>query len=472
MPLSSGRRMWYDSPRMGNRYLKKTFSDKDFLRQSASIAVPVMLQLVLSTVTNMVDTMMIGSLGTATISAVGLANKFFFVFSLLVFGVHSGTGLLMAQFFGNSDSFHIRKTFGLGMIINLTAAFLFLGVALANPAFVLHLFTDSAESTAIGIRYLRVVCFCYPLFGLTSLMSSMLRSTRQVKVPVRAAAVSICVNVCLNYTLIFGHFGLPAMGVEGAAVATVIARFAECAILIYYSFFQGETLKGKFSDFFGWTRGFLRNFADHSLPVICNEMTWGLGTTLYFVAYGHIGDAAVAAITISSTVTDIVTTAGNGLSSAASVILGNELGAGHLEKADDYGKKLLVVGALAGLCLGALMLPLRGAILQLFNVPDSVRADAARCMGIYFCILPVIYENLIIIVGVLRAGGDTRMCFLIDVSGVWLLAAPLAFLGALLWHLPIYMIYGMVLMEEVFKCTMGFLRYRKKKWLRNLAVEV
>ena len=217
--------------------VRRTLNDREFLRTAASVAVPVTLQQVLSTVTNMVDTMMIGFLGTATISAVGLANKFFFVFSLLIFGVFSGTGLLMAQFFGNHDHFHIRKTFGLGLIINLTAAFLFMTVARLNPVFVMHLFTDSAESTAIGIRYLKIVCFCYPVFGLTSLLNSMLRSTRQVKVPVRAAIVSIVVNICLNYTLIFGHFGFRPMGVEGAAIATVIARLAECSILIYPELF-------------------------------------------------------------------------------------------------------------------------------------------------------------------------------------------------------------------------------------------
>ena len=457
---------------MTENLLKKTFTDKDFLRQSASIAVPVTLNLVLSTVTNMVDTMMIGTLGTVTISAVGLANKFFFVFSLLVFGVHSGTGLLMAQFFGNRDYLHIKKTFGLGIIINLSAALLFLLTAFLAPAFVMHLFTDSPEATAIGTRYLRLVCFCYPVFAFTSLMSSMLRSTRKVKIPVRAAMVSIVVNIFLNWCLIFGNLGFPELGVEGAAVATVIARIAECSILFWYSFVKEETLKGKNRDFFGWSKGFLKNFAGHSLPVIFNEMIWGLGTTLYFVAYGHIGDEAVAAITISSTITDIINTSGNGLSSAASVLLGNELGAGHLEKADDYAKKLLLLGALAGVVGAAVMIPLRRTVLSLFSVPDSVRADVALCLKTYLLILPMIMMNLITIVGILRAGGDTKMCFLIDTGGVWLLAVPMAFLGALVWKLPIYAIYGMVLLEEVFKCITGFLRYRKKVWLKNLADEI
>lgn len=451
---------------------RKTFRDRAFLKAAASIAIPVTLQMILTTVTNMVDTMMIGTLGTATISAVGLANKLFFVFALLIFGVHSGTGLLMAQFFGNSDHFHIRKTFGIGLLINLTAATLYLLFARFAPETAMHIFTDSPEAIAIGTRYLRIVCFCYPLFAFTSLMSSFLRSTRQVRIPVIASAVSIVTNVTLNYCLIFGKCGFPELGVEGAAIATVIARFAECFIMFYFCFIRGEILPGKISDFFGWTKGFLRNFVSHSLPVIFNEMIWGLGTTMYFVAYGRLGDNAVAAITISNTITDIMTTAGNGLSSAASVLLGNELGSGNLKKADDYSEKLLVTGFSIGLVLGILLYALRYPALSLFSVTAEVRELAALCVATFAMILPCIFVNLIIIVGVLRAGGDTKMCFVIDTCGVWFLAVPLAFLGCLVWKRPIYAVYGMVLLEEVFKTVTGFWRYTKKVWLRNLSHDV
>ena len=452
--------------------VERTYKDKDFLWQAASVAVPVTLTLVLNNVTNMVDTLMIGKLGTASISAVGLANKFFFVFALMVFGVHSGTGLLMAQFFGNNDTYHIRKTFGLGLLINLVGSLIFMTVAFLRPGFILHLFTNSSEAIEIGSRYLRKVCFCYPLFAATSIMSSMLRSTRNVKATVISSTAAIITNITLNYTLIFGHFGFRPMGVEGAAIATVIARLVECSILIYHSFIKIDILKGKLADFIGWSKSFINNFTSHSLPVIFNEMTWGLGTTLYFVAYGHISDEAVAAITISTSITDIITTTGNGLSSAASVLLGNELGAGRLEKAYDYSKKILVLGLTTGILMAALFMPFRGLILSIFDVSDIVRYSAKFCLTEYLLILPMAMSNLIIIVGVLRAGGDTKMCFIIDTAGVWFLAAPLAFLGAMVWHLPIQAIYPMVLSEEVFKSIAAFLRYRKKIWLKNLAVEV
>ena len=457
---------------MKRNVITETYKDKQFLKTAASIAVPVTLQMVLTTVTNMVDTMMIGQLGTATISAVGLANKYFFVFALLVFGVHSGSGILIAQFFGSNDHYHIRKTFGMGLLINLIAATAYLLAARFDPQFVMGIFTESTESVPIGVRYLRIVCFCYPIFGFTSIMSSFLRSTRQVRVPVISSLVSIITNVFLNYCLIFGHFGFPEMGVEGAAIATVIARVAECLILVWFCFIRGKILPGKITDFFGWTKGFLKNFCSHSLPVIFNEMIWGLGTTLYFVAYGHIDDNAVAAVTISTTITDMLNTAGNGLSSAASVLLGNELGAGNLKKADDYAGKILVLGLTIGLACSGLLLLLRAPLLTMFSVSEEVRDSAMKCLTIYAIALPLVFVSLINIVGILRSGGDTKMCFLIDTAGVWFWAVPLAFLGSMVWKFPIHVIYGMVLTEEVIKSGTSFWRVSKRVWLRNLSKEV
>ncbi|MCQ2402054.1 MAG: MATE family efflux transporter [Lachnospiraceae bacterium] len=450
----------------------RTIKDKEFLSHAFSIILPVALQLLITTVTNMVDTMMIGSLGTATISAVGLANKFFFVFALLMFGINSGSGVLNAQFFGNRDFYHIRKTFGLCAIIALVAASGFLSFAFFNPAGVMHIFTDSEEATEIGCRYLKTVCFTYPLFGLTTLLVMVLRSMKKVRVPVVTSLISVTINIFLNYTLIFGHFGAPALGVRGAALATIIARAVELSALIFYAFVKNRELRGRLSDFIGWEKSFLKSFVRNSVPVIANELFWGLGTTLYFVAYGHMGDAAVAAVTISATFTDILCTVGNGMSSATSVILGNEMGAGNLEKADDYGKKLIALAVMLSVVCGTIFLILRGPLLNLYDVAPEVRANAKTCMTIFTMYIPPIYVNLVIVVGILRAGGDTRMCFLIDTSGVWLLAVPIAFLGSLVWHLPITVVYAMVTFEEVYKCTMALLRYRKKKWLKNLAVEV
>jgi len=456
---------------MGISIFRKTFEDKAFLKATASFTIPVMLTMVLSTVTNLVDTMMVGTLGEASISAVGLANKYFYVFSMVIFGVHSGSGLLMAQFYGSDDAENIRRTFGLGLLINLIASFLFAFVACIFPIAVMSIFTDSAVSTELGIRYLRIAGLSFPLFAVSNILSSLLRATRNVRVPVVASVVSILTNVLFNYCLIFGRAGFPAMGIEGAAIATVIARIAELLILLLFSLRKGSVLRGKLGDFVGWSGTFLRNFVRCSLPILINEILWGFGTTLYYVAYGHMGDNATAAITITETVTKILNTAGNGLASAASVLLGNELGAGKLKKAEDNSAKLLVLGLTVALICSVLLLIFRNPVLGLFDVSEEVRLSASVCMAIYAAILPFYYTYCIIIVGILRAGGDSKASLFLDSSGVWFIALPLIFLGAFVWKLPITAVFALSLVEEVYKTILSLIRWRKKVWLRNLTSE-
>ena len=451
--------------------IKRTFTDKEFLRSASSIAVPVALQQVLSTVTNMLDTLMIGSMGAAAISAVGLANQYYYVIALLIFGVHSGTGLLMSQFFGTKDYLHIRKAFGLGLAINFITASLAALAAFLAPAAIMGIFTNSPASTGLGTEYLQIVCISYPIYAFTSIMNSGLRSTRQVRIPLISSIISILVNVFMNYCLIFGHFGFPEMGVRGAAVATVIARTVECLVLAYFCFIKNEVIRGKISDFFGWSKGFLLNFLKHSAPVILNELTWGLGITIYYTAYGRMGDDAVAAVTISETITDMVGVFGSGLYTASSVLLGNELGAGHKDKALDYSRKLLVSGiAVAFFCMGLLFAFMKPA-LSLFSVSEEVLADASRCIYVFICYMPFLFTFGIIVVGVLRAGGDTIACFLIDTSSVWLIGIPMAFLGALVWKLPVWVTYALVNSEYVVKAFVCLGRYKKMIWLRNITDE-
>lgn len=457
---------------MGISILWKTFQDRSFLKSTASFTIPVMLTMILSTVTNLVDTMMVGTLGETAITAVGLGNKYYYVFTMVLFGVHSGAGLLMAQFYGSEDTANIRKTFGLGLAINTAAAALFTGAACLTPGMIMKIFTDSEASTALGIRYLRTVGLSYPLFALSSILSAELRATREVRIPVYASIASILINVILNYCLIFGRCGFRPMGVEGAALATVLARLAEFFVLAFFCFRKGSLLRAPLSAFFGWSSSLLSTFFRCSLPILINEILWGLGTTLYYVAYGHMGDDATAAIAITETVTKILNTGGNGLASAASVLLGNELGAGKLKKADDHAAKLLVIGLSVSLICAILLLTFCAPLAGLFNVSEAVRLSAVRCMTVYAFILPFYYTYDIIIVGILRAGGDSRASLFLDSSGVWFIALPLVFLGAFVWNLPIEAVFALSLVEEIYKTILSLIRYKKRIWLRNLTTEV
>lgn len=451
---------------------KEMFRDSRFLRKALMIACPVALQGMLNTLVNLTDTLMIGTLGATSIAAVGLANKVFFVFSLLVFGIVSGSGILAAQFWGSGDVKNIRKVLGLSLLLAMGGALFFVVPALGIPETVMRIFTPSNDSILLGAKYLRIAALSYPFIALTNVYVAMLRAVNKVVYPVVCSCIAIVLNISLNYVLIFGKFGAPALGVEGAAIATLIARVIEIVLVLGYVYGKKLPIACGISGLLGWPADFVKRFAATSAPVIANEFMWGLGTTMYSLAYGRMGDEAVAAITIATTIQDLVVVLFQGLSAATAVILGNELGAGKLKRAEKYATQFLILQFIVTMAGVFVVLGIRMPLIGLYNITEAVARDVSMCILVFAAYMPAKMFNYVNVVGVLRSGGDTKMCLFLDTSGVWLIGVPLAFLGALVWHLPIYTVYGLVMLEEVYKAILGYIRYRQKKWLRNLAVEI
>jgi len=451
---------------------REMLRDHIFLRKAVTVALPVAMQGMLNTIVNLVDTMMIGTLGETTIAAVGLANKVFFVFTLLVFGVCSGSGVLAAQYWGNQDVKNIRRVMGLSLAVSLSGAACFLVPCLWNPRLVMRIFTTSEGAVAIGASYLVIAVLSYPFTAVTNTIVAMMRAVGQVKAPVVISCIAILVNITFNYMLIFGHFGAPALGAAGAAVATLIARIVECMAILTVLWFTRSPLVCRFRELFGYSHAFIRQFVVTASPVIANEFIWGLGTTIYSLAYGRMGDNAVAAITIATTIQDIVVVLFQGLSAATAVILGNEMGAGQLKRAERYARNFFILQFLVTLAAMAICYGIRWNIIGMYRITAEVARDVSLCLIVFILYMPSKMFNYINIVGVLRSGGDTKVCLLIDTSGVWIIGIPMAFLGGLVLKLPIYVVYAMVMSEEVYKTVIGYLRYRQKRWLRNLAVEL
>ena len=453
---------------------KTMMQDKIFLSKAVRIALPVAMQGMLNTVVNLVDNLMIGSLGSTAIASVGLANKVFFVYSLLVFGVVSGSGILAAQYWGNGDVKNIRKVLGLALMIALTASILFLLPARVNPQMIMRIFTTSEASIQMGASYLAVAALTYPFYAVTTTYVAMLRAVNRVKAPVVISCFTIFINIIFNYILIFGKFGAPALGVVGAAIATLLARVTEAVAILCVVYGTKTPLACHVRELFGYSKAFLRQFLVTASPVIANEFVWGLGPTIYSMAYGRMGDDAVAAITIATTIQDIVVVLFQGLSAATAVILGNELGAGKIKLAERYAKNFFILQFLVTVAAALACVATRWGVISLYQpgISDAVAMDVSKCLIMFACFMPFKMFNYVNVVGVLRSGGDTGMCLFIDTSGVWVIGIPLAFIGGLVLKQPIYIVYGMVMLEEVYKAILGYWRYRQKKWLRNLAAEV
>lgn len=450
--------------------VRDTFADKQFLTKTAAIALPVAFQSLLNTVVNMVDTMMIGTLGEVSIAAVGLANKVFFVFSLLIFGISSGASVLGAQFWGNHDVKNIRRVQGLSLLIGLGGSLIFVISGLICPEFVMRIFTDSQESVRVGAIYLAIVCVSYPLTAVTNIHTSLLRSTGIVVAPVVISMITILINVCFNYFLIFGKLGFSAMGVAGAAVATLIARIVECILIMVLVYVRKTALAAKLSELFGYSKSFLREYCRSSLPVVLNEFTWGLGVTMYSLVYGRMidSDSVVAAMTIFETFQNLMQVMVMGLASAAAVVIGNTLGAGDKERAWDEGKKLICLQVLISLVFMVFILLTRNYYAMFYSVSEKVADAVTMLMIVYALYLTSKNVNLMFIVGLFRGGGDTRVGLILDVCGVWVIGVPMAVLGGLVLKLPIWWVYAMVTIEELVKNVVCTWRFKSKKWINNL----
>lgn len=450
------------------RTLKNISKDKKFTQKAIAITVPIALQALLNTSLNLVDTVMIGSLGQSSIAAVGLANKVFFVFTLLLFGIVSGSSILTAQYFGKRDIKNIRRVLGMSLAIGIIGSLVFVIPSLICPKAVMSIFTPNENTISIGAGYLAIAAISYPLTAITNVYVALLRGVNQVKAPVFITVVSIIIKVILNYTLIFGHFGMSAHGVQGEAIATIIARSVECMSILSVVYYEKGPAAAKIKELISFNKEFIQLFFKTVTPVIINEFMWGLGVTMYSLVYGRMGDGAVAAITITQTVEQIMTVVFQGISAATAVILGNELGANKLEDAEKHAKYFIVLQFICALVMALICFIIRIPLISIFNVTADVGVDISKCLIVFIFYLPFKIFNWVNIVGILRSGGDTKAALILDISGVWLVGIPFAFLGGMFFKLPIYFVYAMVGFEEVYKFIFGFRRYSQKKWLKNL----
>ncbi|MBB6215297.1 putative MATE family efflux protein [Anaerosolibacter carboniphilus] len=442
--------------------------DRNFYRTMLAIALPIALQNLISSSLNMVDTVMIGKLGETQIAAVGLANQLFFLFILLMFGINSGCAIFTAQFWGKKDIANIRRVLGLALVSGGSLSLVFACIAFFVPQFVLRLFTIDSLVIDLGSQYLKIISFSYLITTISFAYAFASRSIGQAKLPMVVSAVSLLTNTLLNYLLIFGNLGFPEMGVRGAALATVIARSVELILLLSIIYKQGDVLAGKIGELLDFEFDFVKRVYQTAIPVILNEGFWALGMTMYSVVYARISTDAVASIQIANTIQNIFMVVAMGLGNSCAVMLGNEIGAGHKEKAITYGNTFILLGTLLGAAIGGFLALVSPYILQFFNVSQRVHESAYWILMIMGVTMAIRIFNTILIIGVFRSGGDTKFSLYLEMGSVWLVGVPLAFIGALVWKLPVYWVYGLISIEELIKAFLGFPRVLSKKWVRNV----
>ncbi len=453
---------------MNNKSLSFLLSDNKFLVKLLQLASPIMLQQFIFSSLGMVDTLMIGQLGDTAVAAVGIANQVFFLVTLLFFGVTSGSAIFTAQYWGQKDIPRINQVLGLSLVISLAGGGIFALAALIAPAWIMNIYTNDPAVIYQGSEYLRVIALSYFLTAVTYSYSAILRSIEHVRLPMTVSLVALSLNTLLNYGLILGHFGLPALGVRGAAIATMIARLVETGLMLSLVYSQKLPLATQLRDLFQWNRIPFQRFFRTTLPVIITETVWSLGTTTYNAIYAHISTESIAAYNIAITLDRLVFVVFIGLAHACAIMIGNQIGAGDTKTAAIFGKKYMLIGLIGAVLSGLVIFLLKNPILTLYKVTPLTLEFANRVLLVMIFSLPIRSMNLIVLIGILRSGGDTIYAMLIDAGITWVVGVPMALLGAFVFKLPIYWVYSMVLAEEITKLILGLIRFFQDRWAHTL----
>lgn len=449
---------------------KNLFDDKIFYKNLILIAVPIMVQNLINAFVNMLDTVMIGQLGTVEIAAVGLGNQVFFLYNMILFGISSGGAVFTAQYWGKGDIRGIRRATGFCLTLGLSVALLFTLLTVLAPEAVIGFYSADGAVIKAGAAYIRTLAPSFIPFSISFVFTLMMRSTERVRLPIVTTLVALTINLVLNYLLIFGKGPFPPLGVVGAAIATVIARFVEMGILVAYSYEKKYPLAGSIRELFDFSIPFILNFLRIALPVMVNELLWSLGITMQNVIFARTGTDAIAAFNITNTVSQLTWVFFMGIGNGAGVLIGKKIGAGEEQTARDYARRITIFGPLTAVGASLILIPLSWTLPFLFRVNDSVFSIISGMFIILSLVYPFRAFNMSMIIGVCRAGGDTVFSVIYDILFMWAVTLPLAAAASFIFNAPVWFIYLCIAMEDPLKMIFGLARLRSGKWLRNVTV--
>ena len=457
--------------------LRRYIGDRAFYRRVFAIAIPIIIQNGITNFVSLLDNIMVGQVGTLEMSGVSIVNNLIFVFNLCIFGAASGAGIFTAQFHGSRDDDNVRHTFRFKIICSVlltvlgVAVFLLLG----RPLIGLYLQgegdpAEAAKTLEYGQSYLKVMLWGLLPFALSNAYSGTLRECGQTRVPMAAGIAAVFVNLILNYLLIFGHLGLPEMGVRGAALATVISRYVELAIVATWTHLHGKVhpfIRGAYRSLHIPGK-LLKDILIKGSPLLVNEFLWACSMAIMNQSYSTCGLNVVPAMNISSTMYNLGSVVYIAMGSAVGIIMGQLLGAGEPEPViRDNNRKLITAGVISGVTFGALMLAVSGLFPKLYNTAPEVRQLATRLICISSLMLPVnSYTHATYFT--LRSGGQTMVTFLFDSCFQWLVCVPLAFCLSRFTPITILPLYLICQSTDILKSFIGYGMLKQGKWIRNL----
>jgi putative MATE family efflux protein len=450
---------------MGNNWMKKP--DTIFLRKLTQLTIPATIQSLMLAMVAVADALMLGNIEQNAMAAVTLATQIQFIQNMMLSSVTSAASVLGAQYWGKGDKENLTSIFHIALKLGAMVSIFFFLACEIVPDFLMQIFTNEAILQEIGVRYLRIAGWSYLLTGFSQSYLSVMKVSDHTKESAMISSGSVVLNVILNYILIFGMFGLPAMEVEGAALATAMTRFTELAVCILLSQRSGY-VRPNLRKFFCVHKLLFLDFCKVMLPLLGACLFWGIGFTSYTAFMGHLGTDAAAANSVAAVVRDVVCCITDGMAVGGGILIGNELGAGELKLARRYGDWLVVIAFLIGLGSTVLMLLLAPAVTSMVALSQGAVTCLRGMMKVLALYMIGRAVNTIIINGIFTAGGDTLYDMYSLAICMWCIAIPLAAAGTFLLNWPPVVVYACTCLDEVGKIPWTIIHYRKYKWIKNL----
>lgn len=456
--------------------MKKLIGDRSFYRRLFVVMTPILIQNIITNFVSLLDNIMVGQVGTEPMSGVAIVNQLLFVFNLCIFGGLSGAGIFTAQFYGKQDNVGIRDTFRIKLYFSAASIAVFCLLFLTKGEALISLFLHEgqenlnlAASLKYALEYLHVMLFQMLPFALMQVYASTLRETGETLLPMKAGIAAVLVNISFNYILIFGKLGFPAMGVVGAAAATVIARFTECAIVLIWTH-RHRAEQPYITNIYrsaGVPWQLAKQVTVTSFPLLANEVLWAAGLAALNQCYSVRGLEVVSAFNISSTVSNLFFCAYLAMGTAVSIIIGQLLGEGELERAVDADTKLIAFSVVLSVVVGVVMAALAPLFPQIYNTTDTVKALAVRLLIVAAAMVPL-HSFANVCYFTLRSGGKTAITFMFDSGMLWVSSIPLAFILSRFTALSVVPMYFIVECLTLIKSILGFFLVKSRKWVNNL----
>lgn len=441
---------------------------KLFYRGVLALVIPMALQNLVNVGITSTDVIMLGKVSEVVLSGASLGSQIQFIISLILFGLTSGASVLVAQYWGKGDVKTIEKVLGISLRISISIGLFFTIVTFLFPDKLMLIFTNEEAVIREGAIYLKNVCFNYLIISFVMVYLNILRSVERVKISTFVYLMGLIVNIIVNAILIFGLLGFPKLGIQGAAIGTVIAGIVELIIVIYYDRKVNNIFKLKFKYLIEKDKVIFKDFINYSLPVIINELMWGAGVSTMTAVLGHMGSPVIAANSVTQVIRQLATVVSFGIATSTAILIGKKIGEGNYKLAKVYGDRFLKLSIITGV-IGSFVILITGFIAK-SNLELSTEAASYFMVMIFIMAYFVIGQsiNTTLIVGVFRAGGDTKFGLYLDVSVMWGISILCGALAAFVLKLPVGAVYMILLSDEIIKIPVTIWRFKSYKWIKNV----